>query len=464
MVNKFCQIVFAVFLLLGNVVSGQQIINDSIRAQLEIGIKGFQERFHAPSVVLAIVHKDNIIFSWASGYTDLENKTPATIDSKYQIQSVSKLFTAIATMQLLEKGVIGLDDDIRKYVPEFTGINRGGRPSGTTFLELSTHTSGLPRNSQADIDFAKNVDLWMLTRNDSISLRAATKEDFLKSLRTVSREYPEYEFLPPDTRQYSNMGYALLGLALERAAKKDFQQLVVEAICRPLKLSNTGYGTISSKENKIAQGYYYQSDAEKFVKTPNFYANAIAPAGGMYSTARDLARFISAQFSNTIGMLSANSVRRMQTFGIGWQRSYPFVKHEGAMVGFRTEVVLHPKLEVGWVILTNTTDFDFSRFNEYVSRLVLPIFADKPVTDPGQFVGTYRLEGGGESIQIYLKDGKLYSTYLEQILQPEPLSFSGNNALKSKGLNGHDVNYNFLSDGNSKIIILNLNQLMWVKE
>ena len=120
-------------------------------------------------------------------------------------------------------------------------------------------------------------------------------------------------------------------------------------------------------------------------------------------------------------------------------------------------------LELGWAVLTNVTDFDFNRINEYVSSLVLPQLAEKPISDLNQYVGTYSLVGGAESIKIYLKDGKLYSTYLEDVLPQQPLIFSGNNSLKSDGLNGHEINYNFLTDKNSKISVLNLSQLMWTK-
>jgi hypothetical protein len=139
------------------------------------------------------------------------------------------------------------------------------------------------------------------------------------------------------------------------------------------------------------------------------------------------------------------------------------VKHEGAMLGARAEIVIHPKLELGWAVLSNVTDFDFNRINEYVSSLVLPLFAERPVSDLNQYAGTYSLVGDADSVKLYLKDGKLYSTYLERVLPVQPLIFLGNNSLKSSGLNGHEINYNFLIDKNSKISVLNLSQLMWMK-
>jgi CubicO group peptidase (beta-lactamase class C family) len=453
-----------VLLLTGNAMSAQTMLNDSISSQLKAGVKGFQERYHSPSLVLIIVHKGKVIFSDASGYADLENKVPASVDTKYQIQSITKMFTATLAMNLWEKGIIKLDGDVRKFVPEYTVTDLEGKTGKTTFLELATHNAGLPRNSQADVEFAKQADTWMLINKEMASIKAPSMDEFLKSLRLATREYPEYEFKPHDTRQYSNMGYALLGLGLGRAAKTSYQEAVLNRICRPLHLNNTGFGTVSDQDHVLAMGYSYLNNEQKFIKTPNFYANAMMPAAGMYSTATDLAKFISAQFSGENGVLSEKSIRMMQSLGIGWQRSYPYVKHEGAMLGSRIEIVIHPKLELGWAVLTNVTDFDFNRINEYVSSLVLPLFAEKPVSDLNQYVGTYSLVGGADSIKLYLKDGKLYSTYLEHVLPLQPLTFSGNNSLKSSGLNGHEINYNFLSDKNSKISVLNLSQLMWIKK
>jgi CubicO group peptidase (beta-lactamase class C family) len=453
-----------VVLLACTTLSAQTTLSDSISSQLKAGVKGFQERYHSPSLVLIIVHKGKVIFSDASGYADLEHKVPASVDTKYQILSITKMFTATLAMNLWEKGVVKLDDDVRKFVPEYIVTDLEGKKGKTTFLELATHNSGLPRNSQADIEFAKQADSWMLTKKEMASIKAPSMVEFIKSLRLASKEYPDYEFKPQDTRQYSNMGYALLGLGLGRAAKASYQESILNRICRPLHLTNTGFGTVSDQDNVLATGYSYLTNEKKFIKTPIFYANAMVPAAGMYSTATDLAKFISAQFNAENGVLSEKSVRMMQSLGIGWQRAYPYVKHEGAMLGSRTEIVIHPKLELGWAVLTNVTDFDFNRINEYVASLVLPLFAERPVSDLNQYVGTYSLVDGADSIKLYVKDGKLYSTYLEHVLPLQPLIFSGNNSLKSSGLNGHEINYNFLTDKHSNILVLNLSQLMWIKQ
>ncbi|MBK1442491.1 beta-lactamase family protein [Parapedobacter sp. ISTM3] len=308
------------------------------------------------------------------------------------------------------------------------------------------------------------VDSWLLTKTDHGPIRSASKKAFIASLKFVSRQYPEYQFLNQGTRRYSNLGYGLLGMGLEKAAGTQYEEYILSNICTPLQLYDTGFGTVGSGSNPIAKGYFYRDDKKGFIRTPDYYPNSMVYAAGMYSTAADLAKFISAQFEDDSLVLSGKSKRMMQQLGIGWLRAYPFVMHEGSMLGARCEIVLNPELKIGWVVLVNTTDFQFNRINEYIAELIVPQYIKKPVTEPEKYVGTYTLEGGYDSLKIYLKDGRLHSSYLEEVLPPLPLSFSGNNSLKAVGYDGHDIHYQFIEGPDSAIKALALNQLMWIKQ
>lgn len=442
----------------------QILLNDSIHSQLELGIKGFKDRYHSPSVVLVVVSRDSIIFSGSEGFIDMEKKIPATLDSKYQIQSITKMFTATLLMNLVEKGIFKMDDDVRFSVPEFLGLNTNGKPEPVTYFELAAHLSGLPRNSPSEIDFLKKTELFLLKNKNLRSIRASNKEDFLRALSKIKAEFPKYDFLPMDQRHYSNVGYAILGLAIERATKKSYEELVLSNICEPLSLQNTGIGTISTNNNKIATGYKFIEKDKIFVPVPEFYANSTIPASGMYSTGRDLARFICSQFDNKNPVFSNNTIRKMQSLGIGWQRKHPFLMHEGAMLGFRCEIVIHPELEIGWVILTNTTDFEFDRFNNYIASLVIPPFVEKPITDKNSYVGIYKLSGGNDNFEIILKEGELFTNYLGDEFPDSNLKFSGNNSLILTSNQGLELNFQFKSDRKGSIKYLKLNQLLWEKQ
>ena len=452
--------------LIPSVSQSQGVFNDSTIRELKKGIEGFKDRYHSPSIVVAIVHDKKIIFSEALGYVDMENKIPATIDSKYPVLSVTKTFTATMFMQLIERNIITLDEDVKKHVPEYKGSSGLTDKGRTTLFQLATHTSGLPRNSQADIKFAKQIDTWMFGTTNHATIEPATKTEFLRSLKYIQKEYPEYELLSYGDRQYSNLGYSLLGIALERAAKTDYANYVADNICKPLKMESTGFDTENLGNNILAKGYYYNDSIKDFIPTPVFKSNSALYAGGMYSTATDLAKYISFQFdtgAEANKVLSKENRAMMGAFKIGWKPSYPFVLHEGAMLGYRCQIIFNPDIRVGWVILTNTSDFEFSRMNEYINKLVLPYFNEKPVTDLNKYTGTYKLSGEYDSLKIYLKNGSLYSTYLQNVLPEFPLISSGNNKFKSRAKGNYSVGYDFIQGDKGEIKFLNLGQLMWVK-
>jgi CubicO group peptidase (beta-lactamase class C family) len=246
----------AFLLILPEVCQSQGFLNDSTSNQLRLVVEGFKNRYHSPSMVVAIVHGNELIFSHSLGYIDLENKVQATIDSKYPILSITKPFTATMFMQLMQRNVVELDDDVKKYVSEFKGSSDLPGKSGTTLLQLATHTSGLPRNSHADINFTKQVDKWLLIGTNNPTIEAASKKEFLQSLNFIKKEYPDYQLLSHGDRHYSNLGYSLLGIALERAAKMNYTDYVMNNICQPLNMTNSGFGTESLGKNILAKGYY----------------------------------------------------------------------------------------------------------------------------------------------------------------------------------------------------------------
>jgi len=462
------QLILAVILsvMLPVVCRAQNLLSDSITNELRKGVVGFKDRYHSPGIVVVIVHDQNIIFSEAQGYIDLESKTPATVDSKYPVLSVTKTFTATMFMQLAERNLISFDDDVKKYVPEYEGKPYLDEKKRTTLFQLATHTSGLPRNSPADINFTKQVDKWLLGGINYATIEPAPKKEFLQSLKFIQREYPEYELLSYGDRHYSNLGYSLLGIALERAAKTTYTEYLLNYICKPLNMKNTGFDTETSVRGSLAKGYYYNDSLKNFIKTPVFISNSALYAGGMYSTATDLAKFISFQFDNSAEankILLKENRTMMQALKIGWKPSYPFVLHEGAMLGYRCQLIFNPELKIGWVILTNTTDFEFSRMNEYISRLVSPVYSKKSITDLNKYTGTYRLAGGYDSLRIEKRGDSLYSTYLGDVLRGVALIPSGNNRFKGQGKGNYSIGYEFIPNDEGEIKILNMGQLMWVK-
>lgn len=465
MFNAFSLVASFCLLVMSPVISTAQQLPDSTIAQLKTGIAGFKDRYHTPSIVVAIVHGKEIVFSESLGYVDMENKVAATIDSRYPILSVTKTFTATMFMQLVQQNTITLEEDIKKYLPEYKEDINGSTKTGISFLQLATHTSGMPRNTPADVNFAKQVDRWLLNRTHYTSLEPSSKKELLHSLQYIKKVYPEYQLLSYGDRQYSNLGYSMLGIALERAAKQDYSEYIINNICKPLQMTSSGMGTESFGSTVVAKGYYF--DDNQFFKAPTFHSNSALYAGGMYSTAKDLAKYISFQFDTSAAankILSLKNRRMMQSLRIGWKPSFPIVLHEGGMLGYRCLVAFYPDLEIGWVILTNTTDFEFDKMNAYIGKLVAPVYK-KPAPELAKFVGTYRLQGGYDSLRIYLKDGGLYSTYLEKELPAQPLLANGNHRFKVQARGSYNIGYDFVTDDNTDgIKALVLGQLTWMKD
>jgi CubicO group peptidase (beta-lactamase class C family) len=313
----------------------------------------------------------------------------------------------------------------------------------------------------------QQVERWVIGASKDTAVACATQQAVLQSLPFITLEYPEYDLMSYSDRHYSNLGYSMLGIALERAAKTQYITYVKQHIMQPLGMNSSGF--LQDADNpKIAAGYRYDDSTKLVTRTPVFVPNAAMAAGGVYSTARDLAKYISFQFRDDAAanqVLPATDKAMMRAFKIAWKPAYPFVMHEGAMLGHRCEVFFSPSLKLGWVILTNVSDFEFNRINAVFSQLLTPLFNKKPDTDLHKYTGTYKLAGGAGSLDISIRNGQLYSTYLAEQLGNVPLTPAGDNHFQVKVPGAsYSLAYEFITDAASPKMILNLDQFMWVKE
>lgn len=434
----------------------RQRLNDSTVARLDKVITDFKDKYRSPGVSVCLVHENDIVYSTSPGYTNIEHKTPVSIDSKFPIMSVTKTFTATMLMQLNERGTVKLDDDVRKYIPEY-------KIPGTTLFQLATHSAGLPRNSPADVDFAVSFDRWMLTGGKDSMKWFSTNNELLHSLQFVKLDYPPFHYIHHNDRHYSNLGYSVLGIALERAAKTNFAAYVHNSICKPLGMLHSGFLDEPGAKGQVATGYRYNATTGATDPVPYFMPYSAIYAGGMYSTARDMSKFISAQFDNN-NLLSPESKARMRFSKIGWKPAYPYVLHEGAIPGYRSIVVFNPENKAGWVILTNVADVDFNQVNGQIAEIVSAIYGKQPAPDIAKFVGTYKLPGGYSELKIFLKNDTLYSTYLDDLLPNKPMLPDGRLRFKVEGPNGHTIGYEFVTDDKNGIGALRLGQSVWYKQ
>ena len=444
-----------------------QVLSDSSVIKLNHLVEDFKTKFKIPGISVSIVHGNETAYSNSLGYTDMESKTPVTIDSRFPIMSITKTFTATMLMQLLEKGIVKLDDAVTKYVPEYKVQLAFGGISSTTLFQLATHSAGLPRNSPSDVDFTVSLDKWLLSGGKYSIKWLSSNKELLKSLEYVKLEYPPFHYVHHNDRHYSNLGYSILGIALERAAKVEYSKYIVTNICKPLQMMNSGFLNQYNGKTPLAIGYRYNVITSTSDKLPPFEPHSALYAGGMFSTAGDLAKYISFQFEDDQSIaskvLSADNKAMMRFLKLGWKPAFPFVLHEGSIPGYRSIIVFHPELKVGWAILTNSMDVDFNQINGSIAEIVTMTFK-KSTSDLKNYVGTYKLPGGYGSLKMYLKNDSLYSTYLEDFLVGKPLVREGDYRFKVEGKNGYNISYEFVADEDSKITALKMGQFVWYKE
>jgi CubicO group peptidase (beta-lactamase class C family) len=217
----------------------------------------------------------------AVGYADATTKKPMTPDTIVSIMSMTKPFVSVCIAMLAEEGKIGLNDPVERHLPEFKGQKGGSRP--ITIRDLLTHTSGLATQPPQNIgwgDFFQRMD---------------------RSLAEAVQAYAQtpLDFEPGTKWQYSNMGIDTLGRIVEVTSAMSFEGFLEERILKPLGMTDSFIAPPAAKLPRIAlvhnykegrlqlsEGLFYQSNP-KVRSTASFSA----PSYGMYSTARDLAKF-----------------------------------------------------------------------------------------------------------------------------------------------------------------------------
>ena len=427
---------------LGNVQSLAQTPLDSLLHSLPETFKSLMKQRGWPSLNVAIVHDQDIIYKQAFGYSDIENKTPATTETIYRAGSITKLFAATMLMQLVERDIVALEDRLDTYLPEYKPKSTFQCLRPTTLRQLVSHTSGLPEDAGINFWHYYSNFLWIILKGQVDMTWYVPKNELLATLHTA-----EIEFMPHQYFNYSNFGFQLLGIALERAAKKSFEEYIQTNILTPLSMSNSGFELTDEQRSRSAVGYVYlEPNFERYI-APEWDLGAALYSGGLYSTPEDLARFISFQFlddrSDKCEILSCDGLRQMRTpqsvpkpnttesYGLGWGvyriKEYQGIGHSGSHLGFYARIEAVPELKLGIAIMTNARyPQGFIGPEKQLTRIILekliPAFQKEiheiPINPANinleQFAGRYAVAGGYAEAEIYIEDQKLYMTLTQQ--------------------------------------------------
>ncbi len=293
-----------------------------------------------PGAAVLVLRDGQPIVRASYGLADLETGTPATPETNYRLASMTKQFTAACILLLAEDRRLTLDDCGRTWLPSLPKA-----AEAMTIRQLLTHTSGL-------IDYED-----VIPESFAAQLHDA---DVLRLLETQDRTY----FRPGTGYRYSNSGYALLALIVQRASGKTFAKFLRERIFQPLAMFNTvAYEEGVSTVNHRAFGY--TEEAGRWNRTDQNQTSAVLGDGGIYSSIDDLAKWDAALYDR--GLLQPSSLRAAFTpashtddpdiaYGYGWRITGETLWHSGESVGFRNVIVRYPKRHLTVAVLTNRNE------------------------------------------------------------------------------------------------------------
>ncbi|WP_182912073.1 serine hydrolase [Sphingomonas cavernae] len=321
-----------------------------------------------PSVAIALVDRTGVIWSNAWGSADAGRKRRATADTVYRAGSVSKLFTDIAVMKLVEQGKLDLDAPVTRYLPDFRPHNPFG--GAITLRQLMTHRSGLIREAP---------------RGHYFDMHAKDEADAVASLNETT-----LVAAPGGITKYSNAGIAVVGEVVAHVTGQSFEKAVEALVLAPLGMRSSGFAATPFRD-RIAHAEMASFDGSRFA-APALELGTPA-AGSLYTTANDLGRFAAALLDRAVlgkpatqeemwrEQFPGTAGRRFGLgFALGALEGQRVVGHGGAVYGFATDLKLMPDAGIG-VVVFSTVDAGPSaqRLGSFALRALLATRTGKPL-------------------------------------------------------------------------------------
>jgi CubicO group peptidase (beta-lactamase class C family) len=330
------------------------------------------EKAHIPGLAAGIIIDGELAWSKGYGVRDVTSTAPVDADTQFRIASMSKGFTAMAILKLRDKGELSLDEPAAKYYPELASLRYPTRDSRViTLRDLLSHSAGFPEDNpsgdrllaMSDVDFAA----WV-------------------------RGGVPFAHTPGTDFEYSNLGFMVLGQVVTRVSGTTYEDFIRAAVLDPLGMRSTTYDVRATSPDHVATGY--RRDGETWVAEPALGDGVGGAMGGLYSTVRDMARYVVFHLAAwpprdepETGPLRRSSAREMQQmaryaglvaiaastdkpgrvkaigygYGLGAYETCLFervVSHSGGLPGFGSDVYWLPDYGVGLVAIANLTYAD----------------------------------------------------------------------------------------------------------
>jgi len=354
--------------------------------------KKYAYKNHYPGFVYGIVADGKLVFSGSVGYSELGKKTPATALSDFRIASMTKSFVSVAILKLRDEGKLRLDDPARIYIPALKDQKKlvSDAPE-ITIRNLLSHSAGFPEdNPWGDRQLA------------------VTDEDLIAMVgKGIS-----FSNSPGIAYEYSNMGFALLGLIVQKVSGQPYEEYIINNILQPLGMNHTYWEYTKVPAEQLAHGYRWLNG--DWVEQPLLHAGAYGAMGGMITTMEDFAKYTAFQLSawpsrdgKEEGPLKRSSLREMQqpqmfsslntafsfsggpacplvssyAYGLRWSKDCKgrtFVGHSGGLPGFGSNWTMLTDYGIGVISFSNLTYASAGIINMQVLDTLVALAKLKP--------------------------------------------------------------------------------------
>jgi CubicO group peptidase (beta-lactamase class C family) len=319
------------------------------RQKIADQVQRFADEHQFSGTVLA-AREGNVLYQEAFGLANREHEVPNRIGSKYRIASLTKAFTAMAVLQLAEKGSIRLDDKLRTFFPEYPEFDER-----ITLHHLLTHTSGI-RDIEDVPHFTGHLEKLSYNRQSFIALY---------------KDLPAF-FAPGEGWKYGNCGYTMLAYILEAVSGMSYENFIQHHILQPLGMTHTGIDSHTKVVQHRSDGY---ASADGSIIPAMYYdLGTVMASGDFYSTVEDLLKWDQALYTDKL--VSSESIRMMFTphasvsanhdYGYGWHIYPKYVEHGGWLPGYWCKFRRYPEERIMLVLLAN---HDFVQEGDILDKL-----------------------------------------------------------------------------------------------
>ena len=338
---------------------------------------------HFPGYSFGIVLDGKLVYTTSGGYSNLGNKTPATMASMFRIASMSKSFTAMAIVKLRDEGKLHLDDAVSKYIPELKnqGLTQDAAP--ITIRDLLTHSAGFPEdNPWGDRQLEKTSQEFLAFIKKGIHFSTATGLSY----------------------EYSNLGFTMLGYIIEKVTGKNYGVYIKENIWKPLNME-ASWEFSSIDDAKLAHGYRWINN--NWTEEPLLHDGIYGAMGGMITSLESFSKYVSlhldawpARNGTSNGPISRSSIREMHQpsrfiglnatykypsgracattaaygYGLSWLKDCTgrtSIAHSGGLPGFGSNWRILPEYGLGVILLANVTYAPTAVLNTMVIDTIL---------------------------------------------------------------------------------------------